>query len=168
MDSTSRAAWGRGAAMRGGLRRYFHAPLRPLGPAKLPVAAPFEPEMSCQKNFPSSHRSLKPSNAGHHTSFLRQTRVTLPEKLPTGLAGITRESRPGCASRGGFGIMVWKNLALTSLEFLLSLVDHIDPALAAHDLAIAVTLLERPERISDLHQPSPVRGARAPIGFSCQ
>lgn len=49
--------------------------------------------------------------------------------------------------------------ALAGLVFLLRLVDHVDPALAAHDLAIAVALLERAQRISDLHRPSPLRGA---------
>ena len=40
---------------------------------------------------------------------------------------------------------------LTSLEATLRLVDHIDAAFTAHDLAIAVTLLERAERVTDLH-----------------
>jgi hypothetical protein len=52
--------------------------------------------------------------------------------------------------------------ALTGFETLLRLVDHIDAALAAHDLAIAMTLLERAERVTDLHRSSPIRGARAP------
>jgi hypothetical protein len=52
--------------------------------------------------------------------------------------------------------------ALTCLEFLLGLVDDIDAAFAAHDLTITVALLERPERILDLHRPSPSRGAQAP------
>ena len=38
-------------------------------------------------------------------------------------------------------------LALTSFEPWLRLVDYIDAALAAHDAAIAVTLLERAERV---------------------
>ena len=44
-------------------------------------------------------------------------------------------------------------LSLTCLESLLGLVDHVDPALAAHHTTIAVTLLERAKRVSDLHGP---------------
>ena len=55
-----------------------------------------------------------------------------------------------------------KGLALAGLEALLRLVDHVDAAFTAHDLAIAVTLLERAERVTDLHRSSPIRGARAP------
>jgi hypothetical protein len=44
-----------------------------------------------------------------------------------------------------------RNLALTGFEPALRLVDNIDAALAAHDAAVAVTLLERAERIFDLH-----------------
>ena len=49
--------------------------------------------------------------------------------------------------------------ALTSFETLLCLVDHIDTAFTTHDLAVAVTRLQRAERVLDLHRPSPVRGA---------
>jgi hypothetical protein len=45
--------------------------------------------------------------------------------------------------------------ALACLEPALGLVDHVDPALAAHDAAIAVALLERAERVLDLHGSSP-------------
>ena len=45
--------------------------------------------------------------------------------------------------------------ALTGLVPLLRLVDHIDAALAAHDLAIAMTRLERAERVRNLHLISP-------------
>lgn len=41
--------------------------------------------------------------------------------------------------------------ALTGLVALLRLVDHIDAALAAHDLAITVTRLQRTERVGDFH-----------------
>src|SRR3989344_2460632 len=44
-----------------------------------------------------------------------------------------------------------KTLALLRLEARVGLVDHIDLALAAHDLAVAVTGLERLERAADLH-----------------
>lgn len=50
-------------------------------------------------------------------------------------------------------------LTLASFEFLLRLIDHVNATLATHDLAIAVALLERAQRISDLHRPSPLRGA---------
>ena len=45
--------------------------------------------------------------------------------------------------------------ALAGLELALRLVDHLDAALAAHDPAIAVALLQRAERVTDLHRPSP-------------
>jgi hypothetical protein len=45
--------------------------------------------------------------------------------------------------------------ALAGLEPALGLVDHVDPALAAHDAAIAMALLERAERVLDLHRSSP-------------
>ena len=41
------------------------------------------------------------------------------------------------------------------LEARIGLVDDIDDALAAHDLAIAVTTLERLERAADFHWFSP-------------
>ena len=53
---------------------------------------------------------------------------------------------------------------LTGLIALLRLVDHIDAAFTAHDLAIAVTRLERAERIRNLHRSSPYRGAFARNG----
>jgi len=40
---------------------------------------------------------------------------------------------------------------LTGLVALLRLVDHIYAAFAAHDLAIAMTRLQRPERVCNLH-----------------
>ena len=58
-------------------------------------------------------------------------------------------------------------LTLTGFITLLRLVDHIDAALAAHDLAVAVTQLQRAERVFDLHGSSPYRGARAPIKKLC-
>src|ERR1700759_4257062 len=49
-------------------------------------------------------------------------------------------------------------LALLGFEARVGLVDDVDPALAAHELAVAVTRLERLERASDLHDLNP--GAR--------
>jgi len=46
--------------------------------------------------------------------------------------------------------LVWQS-ALTCFEAALGLVDHVDAALAAHDAAIAMALLERAERVLDLH-----------------
>src|SRR5262249_49863225 len=43
--------------------------------------------------------------------------------------------------------------ALLGFEARVGLVDDVDPALAAHELAVAVTRLERLERASDLHDP---------------
>ena len=45
--------------------------------------------------------------------------------------------------------------ALTGLETLLRLVDYIDAAFAAHDLTVTMALLERTERVTDLHRSSP-------------
>src|ERR1700754_4869149 len=47
--------------------------------------------------------------------------------------------------------------ALLGFEARVGLVDHVDAALAAHELAVAVTRLERLERASDLH--GPISGA---------
>ena len=49
---------------------------------------------------------------------------------------------------------------LTGLVALLRLVDHIDAAFTAHDLAIAMTVLQRAERVCNFHRSiSLVRGA---------
>src|SRR6185312_16102080 len=45
--------------------------------------------------------------------------------------------------------------ALLGLETRVGLVDHIDDALAAHDLAVAMATLERLERAADFHWFSP-------------
>ena len=42
---------------------------------------------------------------------------------------------------------------MTRFKPRLGFVDHIDPAFAAHDTTVAVTLLKRAERVSDLHSP---------------
>ena len=54
-----------------------------------------------------------------------------------------------------------------ALKRPLGLVDHVDPALAAHDAAIAMALLERAERVLDLHGLLLRRGAamRPEISF---
>ena len=44
-----------------------------------------------------------------------------------------------------------ENSALTRFEAFLGLVDDIDAAFAANDLAIAVPVLQGTQRISDLH-----------------
>ena len=56
-----------------------------------------------------------------------------------------------CVKRAG--------LALTCLEPTLCLVDHIDTALAAHNAAIAVPVLQRAERVPNLHSSLLRRGA---------
>ena len=61
-------------------------------------------------------------------------------KKPAGLGGLFRFR---CDRAGS---------ALTSLEAAVGLVDHVDAALAAHDLAVAVPALERAERIANLHR----------------
>jgi len=43
------------------------------------------------------------------------------------------------------------DLALLGLETGVGLIDDVDHALTAHQLAVAVTRLERLERASDLH-----------------
>ena len=50
--------------------------------------------------------------------------------------------------------------ALTCFEPTLRLVDHIDAALAAHDAAITVPVLQRAERVANFHSPSPFVAAR--------
>ena len=52
---------------------------------------------------------------------------------------------------GGSGNKTGWGSALAGLEPRLGLVDDIDSALAAHNAAIAVTLLERAKRVPDLH-----------------
>ena len=42
-------------------------------------------------------------------------------------------------------------LALASFELALRLVDHVDAAFATHNAAITVPVLERAERVLDLH-----------------
>ena len=42
-------------------------------------------------------------------------------------------------------------LALASFELALRLVDHVDAAFATHNTAITVPVLERAERVLDLH-----------------
>ena len=51
--------------------------------------------------------------------------------------------------------------ALTSLKTTLGLVDDVDAALAAHNAAVPVALLQRAERVLDFHRSSP--GAHAPL-----
>ena len=47
-------------------------------------------------------------------------------------------------------------LALAGFETAVCLIDDIDAALATHDPAITVPVLERAERVLDLHGVSPV------------
>ena len=50
-------------------------------------------------------------------------------------------------------------LALASFELALRLVDHVDAAFATHNTAVTVPVLERAERVLDLHGLSPICGA---------
>ena len=56
-----------------------------------------------------------------------------------------RAKRPGPAASG-----------LLGLEALLRLVDDEDAALAAHQLVVTVPTTQRPERIADLHDATPL------------
>src|SRR3954453_18472227 len=47
---------------------------------------------------------------------------------------------------------IGRTSALLGFEARVGLVDDVDDALAAHELAVAVTRLERLERASDLHR----------------
>src|ERR1051325_4520478 len=47
--------------------------------------------------------------------------------------------------------MATKRSALLGFEARVGLVDDVDPALAAHELAVAMARLQRLERASDLH-----------------
>ena len=58
--------------------------------------------------------------------------------------------------------IVSDQLALARFEFALGLVDHVYAALATHNAAIPVPVLERAERVLDLHGLSPVPAAREP------
>ena len=51
-------------------------------------------------------------------------------------------------------------LALAGFETAICLIDDIDAALATHDPAITVPVLERAERVSDLHDPVLIRYRR--------
>lgn len=66
-----------------------------------------------------------------------------------------------------FHVLLSQFLALTSLELALRLVDHIDAALAAHDAAIAVALLERTEGVANLHGALPCLSRRADCALGC-
>jgi hypothetical protein len=50
---------------------------------------------------------------------------------------------------------VWRS-ALACFKAALGLVDHIDTALTTHNAAVTVPVLERAERVLDLHGLSPV------------
>ena len=70
------------------------------------------------------------------------------------------QKRKGPAESEALTVWIFSGSALAGLEPALGLVDHIDPALAAHDAAIAVALLERTERVANFHSPSPHVAAR--------
>jgi hypothetical protein len=55
--------------------------------------------------------------------------------------------------------------ALASFELALRFVDHVNAAFATHDPAITVPVLQRAERVLDLHGKSPVDMARASAGL---
>src|ERR1700744_3629642 len=67
--------------------------------------------------------------------------MTLPTSHTTTFGQTTRDGRD-----------IGRASALLGFEARVGLVDDIDPALAAHELAVAVTRLERLERASDLHR----------------
>ncbi len=58
--------------------------------------------------------------------------------------------------------------ALTGLEAALGLVDDVYAALAAHDTAVPVPILQRAERVADLHgRPFPLSQAlNGAVGFA--
>ena len=67
-----------------------------------------------------------------------------------------------------FIFLLLAGLALAGFEPALRLVDHIDAALAAHDAAIAMALLERAEGVAYLHGPFlhvAARGLRLGLQF---
>ena len=75
--------------------------------------------------------------------------------------GPHRDLRCGpCYQLSGF-------LALTCLETALRLVDDVDAALAAHNTAIAVALLERTQRVPYFHRSHPLsRRGDCALGYS--
>ncbi len=60
--------------------------------------------------------------------------------------------------RGSFECYVQFS-ALASFELALRLVDHVDAAFATHNTAVTVPVLERAERVLDLHGLSPIPAA---------
>ena len=69
-----------------------------------------------------------------------------------GLSNISHETlHSTLAMSPAFGMRRASGSALLGFEARVGLVDDVDPALAAHELAVAVTRLERLERASDLH-----------------
>ena len=58
------------------------------------------------------------------------------------------------SGRGGTSLNLYRQvLSLTRFEPRLRLVYHVYSAFTTHDAAVAVTLLKRAERVSDLHGP---------------
>jgi hypothetical protein len=73
-----------------------------------------------------------------------------------------RKGRAGLRGLSNNGLAV---LTLAGFEPALRLVDHVDAAFATHNAAITMPVLERAERIADLHGLSPVPAARASALF---
>ena len=65
-------------------------------------------------------------------------------------------------SENSVASILGSNSALARFKFALGLVDHIDAALATHNAAVTVPVLERAERVLDLHGLSPITAAREP------
>jgi len=77
--------------------------------------------------------------------------------MAAGATGAILNSKKGrpIAGQPFFTCNLCDGSALTGFEPGLGLVDHIDTAFAAYNAAIAMTSLQRAERVCDFHQPSP-------------
>lgn len=65
---------------------------------------------------------------------------------------VRNEKKPPQFNGAAFEYSVVEGLALTCLEARLCFVDHVNAAFAANDTAVAVTVLQRPERVLDFHK----------------
>ena len=99
------------------------------------------------------------SRTVQHPSLWVQSGPLLHLFLMLTRASGLRRIRPSClqktppAGRGLFDHGSGVGSALTGFEPALGFVDHIDAALAAHDAAIAVPVLQRAKRVTNLHGP---------------
>ena len=74
---------------------------------------------------------------------------------------VTAQIKKPPQRRAAFSGLVQRDLALAGFEPTLRFVDHVNAAFATHNTAVAMPILERAERIANLHGRSPHVVARA-------